>query len=306
MLNLHNLKPLHNLKLRLLLLSIAAFLVFVGPAVTLQSPSKALVAETPNRLSLSTSTLTPAYSGEVVTANCTSIKGWVEPYDENTPASVDIYINGVFKATIIANRCLGAVGSGEGCNGFQYVIPSSLKNGQELIVEVKYAGTNTDLSGSPRTIRCGAMLFPTLPWTVTSVSGQGQTWEQAIQFTSTESGKITHIRFWKVAEECGSHVGRIWSDTGALLRTVPFNNETPSGWQKAALSIPLQITAGVKYRVSYNVNCYGGKIISGLTSPYINEPLIAWRGFYSTPSGTFPNTGSVSNFLADVILNVPE
>jgi hypothetical protein len=301
MTNLHNLKFLYNLKPRLLLLSIAAFLVF---AVTLQGSSKALVAETPN---ISNSTAAQSLNGEVDIANCTKITGSaVDDDDPYAVVSVDIYINGVFKATLTANRCLGP-GLGVDCRGFSYTIPSALKDGEELLVEVKYSGTNTNLFGSPRTIRCGASLFyPTLSGTVTSVSGQGQTWEQSIHLTSTESGKITHLIYWKVPEESGSHVGRIWSDTGTLLRTVNFTNESASGWQKAALSSPLSITAGVKYRISYNVNYYGGKILSGLTSPYINEPLIAWRGFYTTPSGTFPNTSSVSNFLADVVLNVPE
>jgi hypothetical protein len=303
MLNLHSLKPLHNLKSRLLLLFIVAFLVFAGPAVTLQSPGKSLAAETADGASLSNSFLTPVYSGGLLTANCSMIKGWADWVDETTPDSVDIYINGGFKARIVANRC---VGSGGVCNGFTYIIPNALKNGDELSVEVKDVSTGTQLSGSPLTIRCGAMLFPTLPGPVTSVSGEGKTWEQAIHLTSTETGKITHIRFWKVPEECGSHVGRIWSDTGAQLRSANFTGETASGWQEAPISPPLQITAGTKYRISYNVNCYGGKILSGLTSPYLREPLIAWRGFYTTPSATFPNTSSASNFLADVKLNVPE
>jgi hypothetical protein len=150
------------------------------------------------------------------------------------------------------------------------------------------------------------MLFPTLPGPVTAVSGAGQTWEQATQFSSSVSGKITHIRFYKAPGESGTHVGRIWSDTGALLAQASFPTpEAPSGWHEVALSTPLQITAGVKYRVSYNVNFYGAKIVSGLGSPVSNGPLTAWTGFYSTPSGTFPNTGSVSNFLADIRFCAP-
>lgn len=303
MLNLHNLKPLHNLKLRLLLLSIAAFLAFAGPAVTLQGPSKALVAEPPNELSLSNSSLAPVAVGWVDTANCTAITGRLDMPGEY----VDIYINGVLKATIPANRC--SVTGGD-CNGFRYTIPSTLKNGEQLFVQVKYSGTDTELSGSGQTIRCGATLFrgSTPPGPVTSVSGEGQTWEQSNQITSIESGTITHIWFWKVPEESGFHTGRIWSDTGALLRTVNFGDSQvgSSGWLVKAVSPPLQITAGTKYRISYNVNYYGGKIISGLASAYSREPLTAWRGFYRTPSGTFPNISSVSNFLADVTLNVPE
>jgi hypothetical protein len=127
MLNLHSLKPLHNLKLRLLLLSIAAFLVFAGPAVTLQGPSKALVAETPNGLLLSTSSLAPVAVGRVDTVDCTAVVGRLDMPGQY----VDIYINGVFKITIPADRC--SVTGGD-CNGFRYTIPSTLKNGKQLYV----------------------------------------------------------------------------------------------------------------------------------------------------------------------------
>jgi len=254
--NLHELKLLHNLKPRLLLLSVVAFLVFAGPALTLQSASKALVAEPPGP----TSTLfQSSYVGAIESADCTKVTGWAEdPDDVNVIVSVDIYINGIFKATIPASRCI-PIGSSN-CHRFTYIIPSSLKNGQQLVVEVKLSATNESIG--QETIRCGAMLFPgNPPGPVTSVSGEGLTWEQSVHLTSTESGEITHIRFWKVPEECGSHVGRIWSDTGTLLRSVVFPSESASGWQTAKLSSPLQITAGTKYRVSYNVNCYVGKIV---------------------------------------------
>src|SRR6185312_15684352 len=82
--------------------------------------------------------------------------------------------------------------------------------------------------------------------------------EQGVQFSSSVSGQITHIRFWKApGEPSGGHVGRIWANNGLLLASVFFNNETASGWQTAQLQSPLSITANVKYRVTYNVQSVG-------------------------------------------------
>jgi hypothetical protein len=158
------------------------------------------------------------------------------------------------------------------------------------------------LNSSPRPVICGASMFPPSPSPVTSVAAGASSWEQSIQFSSAVSGKITHLRYYKAGGEIGAHVGRLWSDNGVLLAQANFVNENWIGWQEAALTTPYPITAGVKYRVSYNVNAngVGAKIQSAFGPPIVNWPLTAWGGWYSTPAGSFPNLGSNSNFLADV------
>jgi hypothetical protein len=251
----------------------------------------------------------PVYQGFHDGADCSQIWGWAWDANlPNTPINVDIYDGSTLITTVAANlfrQDLLNAGKGNGFHAFVYNVPASLKNGQVHSISVKFSGTNTLLSSSPRSIACDASLFPSPSGTIIAVSGAGQTWEQSIQFSSSISGRITHIRFYKVAGESNGHVGRIWSDSGTQLAQVTFTSETASGWQEKALSTPLQITAGVKYRVSYNVNLFGAKIVSGMSSPIISGPLTAWGAFYTTPSGTFPNTGSVSNFLADIKFSAP-
>lgn len=249
------------------------------------------------------------YEGSHEVADCNQISGWAwNRNDPNTPINVDIFAGSTHVATVAANlyrQDLFNAGKGDGRHAFVYNVPSHLRNGQMQTISVRYAGSYSNLVWSPRSMICGASLFPNPSGTITSVSGGGSTWEQATQFSSTMSGKVTHIRFFKVPQETGSHVGRIWSDTGAQLVQQPFTGETASGWQEVQLTTPLQITAGVRYRVSYNVNSYGGKILGGLGSPITNGPLTAHTGLYTTPAGTFPNTGSVSNFLADIKFSAP-
>ena len=253
---------------------------------------------------------TPAYEGYVDGSDCNQIWGWAwDRSKPNQPINVDIYDGASLIATVSANLFRQDVydaDKGNGYHAFFYNFPSSLKDGLSHSISVKFSGTSTNLNGSPRSIVSNGMLFPAPSGTITAVSGGGATWEQAVQFSSSVNGTITHIRFYKAPGETGTHIGRIWSDSGALLVQVPFPTpEAPSGWHEVALATPLQIIAGVKYRVSYNVNSFGAKILSGLSSPISNGPLTAWTGFYTTPSGTFPNTGSVSNFLADVRFCAP-
>ena len=138
----------------------------------------------------------------------------------------------------------------------------------------------------------------------TNAFGQGQTWEQGIEFSTSVNGQITHIRFWKEAgEPGGGHIGRIWTTSGTLLATATFSCETASGWQQAPLSTPLQITAGTRYKVTYNVHNIVAKTFNALSGPITSGPFTAWGSSFSTPAGSFPTTGSTSNLFADVVFN---
>ncbi|MET0929897.1 MAG: DUF4082 domain-containing protein [Aeromicrobium sp.] len=117
--------------------------------------------------------------------------------------------------------------------------------------------------------------------------------EVGTAFTPTRDGTITAIRFYKGAGNGGTHVGRIWSSTGQRLATVTFTGETPSGWQSAALSQPLAVTAGTTYVVSYLAPqghyAYTSRFFA---SPLTNGDLTAPAGkngryLYGT-SGGFP------------------
>ena len=62
--------------------------------------------------------------------------------------------------------------------------------------------------------------------------------ELGLKFRADTAGYVTGIRFYKAAANTGTHVGNLWSATGALLASVTFTNETASGWQQMALSTP--------------------------------------------------------------------
>jgi hypothetical protein len=141
-------------------------------------------------------------------------------------------------------------------------------------------------------------LFPAAsPQTFENVA---QAFEQGTQFSSSVNGQITHIRFWKAPGESGTHVGRIWANNGLLLASVFFTNETASGWQEAQLQTPLSITANVKYRVTYNVQTFNAKTLSGIATPVTSGPLVAWQSYSAPFAGIFPTIPSTNNVFVDV------
>jgi len=65
---------------------------------------------------------------------------------------------------------------------------------------------------------------------------------------------ITRIRYYRVKEEDGKHVGRLWDAKGNELARADFVNETSAGWQEGLLATPLIIKAGQQHVVSVNAN----------------------------------------------------
>jgi len=78
--------------------------------------------------------------------------------------------------------------------------------------------------------------------------------ELGLKFTSSRDGRVTRIRYLRLAEEQGSHVGRLWDAGGRELARVGFTNETASGWQEAILAEPAPLRANAVYVVSVNAN----------------------------------------------------
>lgn len=78
--------------------------------------------------------------------------------------------------------------------------------------------------------------------------------ELGLKFLSTRAGNITRVRYLRVPEEQGSHVGRLWDAGGRELARVSFTSETASGWQEAVLEQPVPIKANQTYVVSVNAN----------------------------------------------------
>ena len=61
------------------------------------------------------------------------------------------------------------------------------------------------------------------------------------------SGYISAVRFYKSAANTGQHTGTLWDSAGNALATTVFTGESVSGWQQAAFTEPVAVTAGRGY-----------------------------------------------------------
>src|SRR3982750_4892676 len=61
-------------------------------------------------------------------------------------------------------------------------------------------------------------------------------WEIATRFHVAVPGRVVSFRWYKGAGETGTHTARLWSDSGTLLASATFSNESASGWQTVSFS----------------------------------------------------------------------
>jgi len=132
-------------------------------------------------------------------------------------------------------------------------------------------------------------------------------YELGMKFLVDRPGKVSAIRYYKATNETGTHTGRIWSASGALLASVTFTGETASGWQQQALTTPLTLNAYTVYVVSVNANSFYVGTGNGLASAvqYADQSSVAdgANGVYGSP-GAFPTQSyQNTNYFRDVDFN---
>ncbi|GAB3443519.1 hypothetical protein GCM10027517_22100 [Phycicoccus ginsengisoli] len=136
--------------------------------------------------------------------------------------------------------------------------------------------------------------------------------ELGTKFTADINGYVTGVRFYKAPLNTGTHIGNLWTASGARMATVTFTNETASGWQQATFSSPVAITAGQVYVVSYYApNGHyaadtGYFAASGVDSPPLHalkDGVSGGNGVYKYSAGsTFPtNTYQSEGYYVDVM-----
>jgi hypothetical protein len=130
--------------------------------------------------------------------------------------------------------------------------------------------------------------------------------ELGVQFQAASGGMVSGVRFYKEADNTGTHTGSLWTAGGALLATGTFTSESASGWQELDFSSPVAVTAGTTYVASYHTT--GGHYAytpQGLASAVTNGPLTALAGggvYAYGPAGTFPlSSYNASNYWVDVV-----
>ena len=130
-----------------------------------------------------------------------------------------------------------------------------------------------------------------------------------MKFQADVSGLITGLRFYKAAENVGPHEAHLWTESGTLLASATFNNETASGWQAVSLTQEVAIEADTTYVVSYHSNGFYSATPGAFNTDFSNQDLQApsstlsgGNGVYAYgPSGLFPTSSfNATNYHVDV------
>ncbi len=217
-----------------------------------------------------------------VTAGTTYVAG----YHTNTGHySVD---DGYFSGGAYTNGPLTAPGNATSPNGvFAYsptpTFPTGTFNGDNYWVDVVYSPT------APAPPPAATSLWgPDVSPTVVD-SGDPASVELGVQFSSTASGYVSGVRFYKSSANTGEHVGSLWSADGTLLAQATFTDETASGWQQVTFSQPVAIAAGTTYVAGYHTDTGHYSVDDGYftNGGYLAPPLSAPGGNPATPNGLF-------------------
>ena len=137
--------------------------------------------------------------------------------------------------------------------------------------------------------------------------------ELGVRFRADASGTISGVRFYKAATNTGTHIGSLWTSSGALLATAQFAGESGSGWQQVSFATPVPITANTTYVASYHTNTgnYGVDGAYFASAGADNMPLHALatgvdgaNGLYLYGGNAFPTQSfNATNYWVDVVYN---
>jgi hypothetical protein len=109
----------------------------------------------------------------------------------------------------------------------------------------------TPSAGVSVNVSCPCSIWGTNVTPPIADSGDPQSAEVGVKFTSETFGAVTGIRFYKASDNTGTHIGNLWSASGQRLATATFTSETESGWQQVNFSSPVYIYPNTTYVASY-------------------------------------------------------
>lgn len=170
-------------------------------------------------------------------------------------------------------------------------------------------GTTSEVTVNPPDCPCSDWPSSATPSQIDSADPSAI--ELGVRFRSDFNGFITGIRFYKASTNTGTHIGHLWTNTGALLATATFTNETSSGWQQVNFSNPVAVTANTTYVASYYAPAghYSDTInyfaTSGADAPplhFLANGVDGPNGLYNYGADSFPTNSFVSsNYWVDVV-----
>ncbi|WEO76936.1 DUF4082 domain-containing protein [Cryobacterium sp. SO2] len=162
-------------------------------------------------------------------------------------------------------------------------------------IRVRAVDDSANITGTPAT----RSVTSTAPYSVFGAeqpavadAGDSSAVELGLKFTPSQSGFVSGVRFFKSAGNSGTHTGSLWNSAGTRLATVTFANESASGWQAAAFSASIPVSAGTTYTVSYSAPAghYAATPYYWAYRGISAAPLTVAGGFGAAPAGVYDTT----------------
>jgi hypothetical protein len=189
---------------------------------------------------------------------------------------------------------------------------ATVKDGSAGVTDVagnRIAAAQTWTFATPADCPCTVFEPSDGPSSATAV--QDRPLELGVRFRASEDGFITGLRFYKQANNSGRHVAHLWTADGQQLASVPYSDETASGWQTVELPNPVAITRNTVYVASY----YSPGGYFPFDQGYFSDPhdgglLTALaasdggNGVYRYGASSFPDqTFNATNYWVDAVFD---
>jgi hypothetical protein len=249
----------------------------------------------------------PLDGGTVVAGTSITVSGTSADAGGGVPASVEVSVDG-------GTTWSAATGGG----GWTMAWTPSGAGSVNLRVRAVDDWGNRESEGPGITVTVNPApppLCPCTAWDPGTVPGtvdgnDGTAIEVGVRFRADVDGVITGVRFYKAPANTGTHLGKLYTNTGTLLASETFTGETASGWQEVTFATPVPITQGTTFVASVwmpagHYSFAGGYFASaGVDRPPVHllqDGVDGANGVYNYGSQGFPaTTFNSSNYWVDV------
>jgi hypothetical protein len=148
-------------------------------------------------------------------------------------------------------------------------------------------------------------IYPAKTAPATPAETDPQAVELGVRFAVSTPGSVVGLRYYKSPQNEGTHIGSLWSASGAVLARATFHNESRAGWQTVFLNKPIALVPHHYYVASYHTStgyyAYQQSAFAQHRS-LGNTTITASEGVFAYGAGAFPtDTWHDAAYYVDVM-----
>ncbi|WP_091073367.1 DUF4082 domain-containing protein [Microlunatus sagamiharensis] len=152
---------------------------------------------------------------------------------------------------------------------------------------------------------CPCSLMETTTQPVQSDGGDSDAVTLGLRFTPTTTGFVKGLRYWRDANNTGTHTGTLYSASGQKLASLTFD-DSGTGWQTADFSANVPVVAGTTYVAAYYApKGHYAADLNYFANPVVNTPLASVDpgSVYVYGDGFPDHSYASSNYYVDVVFD---